>query len=194
MPPKKQSPAQKARVIKEFDVELTLLKNRQVFLYDEIDDTLARKVNEKLFALDAVDNDLIHLYINTPGGDTSSAIAIINTIRTIDSPVVTIIQGEADSAGAMISVVGDKRVCYENSCFMTHDIYTEFGGGSKELKDRANYVERYYEMLDDIFRQRTKLTKKDLRKAREGELWLFADEMLKKGVVDEIMINTKKGS
>lgn len=188
----KRKPATKIRIIKrEFDVDLTLLANRQLFLQEEIDEDSAQKINKHLFALDTVNHKPIMLYIDSLGGCCSAGFSIINTMKTIESSVITIINGEASSTAGSIAISGNKRVCYENSSWMAHDVETEFEGPSMKFKDRAKYIEKYYQLIEINLRQHTKLTEKELKKARNGELWLFADDMLDKGIVDEIIVHEK---
>ena len=189
----KKKPAKKARMIKqEFDVDLTLFANRQLFLQEEIDLETAQRLCKQLFALDTVNHQPIMLYIDSPGGDPSAGISIINAMRTIESSIVTIITGEACSTASDISIAGDKRVCYDTSTWMSHDLHAEVEGKSIALKDQAVYIENYTKMLYDHLRKYTDLSEKDILKSKHGELYLFADDMLDKGIVDEIIVHSKK--
>lgn len=193
MKPKKRKPAYKKRLPKhEFDVDLTLLKNRQLFLHQEINDDSARQINKHLFALDTLNHDPIMLYIDSPGGSCSAGLSIINAMKTVDSPIVTIINSEVCSMGGQISVAGDKRVCYENSVWMAHDASTYMEDYFGKIEDRAPFLKKYKKLLDDNLRKHTKLTEAEIRRAKNGELWLFADAMLEKGIVDEIILDRKK--
>lgn len=191
MTPKKK-PAHKTRLVKkEFDINLTLLGNRQLFLYDVVDEESSLKIIKALYGLDTLNHNPIMLYLNTPGGSCSDGLAIIDAMKTIESPVVTIITNEVCSMGGHISVAGDKRVCYQNSVWMAHDASSYIEDYFQKIKDRANFLEKYYKILEGNLRKHTGLTNKELKKARDGELWLFSDDMLSKGIVDEIIINEK---
>lgn len=187
MTPKKKPSYRTRHVKKEFNVDLTLLNNRQLFLYDVVDEESIPKLVKAMYALDTLNSDPIMLYLNTPGGSCSAGLSLIDTIKTIESPVVTIISNEVCSMGGHISIVGNKRVCYPNSVWMAHDMSTYMEDYSGKIRDRAKFLEKYYDVLENNLRKHTKLTNAELRKARDGELWLFADEMLEKGVVDEII-------
>ena len=183
----KKKPIHKSRLIKqEFDVDLTLLGNRQLFLFDGIHDNSAEKIVKELYALDTINHNPIMLYLDSGGGNCSSGLAIINTMRTIKSPIVTMIKGEVCSMGAYISIAGNKRVCYNDSSWMTHDISAYIEETSQKIIDRARYLEKFYKIIEAKLRKYTKLNEKEIIKARNGELWLCADEMLSKGIVDEI--------
>lgn len=189
MAPKKRKPAKKNKLVKqEFDVEQTLLKNRQIFLFDTIDEDSAKKIVKHIYALDTLNNDPIHLYINSPGGSCTDGFAIIDAMNTVKSPVVTIITNEVCSMAAHISSAGDLRVCYENSVWMIHDMTAGVEDYSGKIKYRAKYLEKYYELLENNIRINTDLTEKEIKLARNGELWFFADDMLEKNIVDEVII------
>lgn len=186
MPPKKK-PALKRSLIKhEFDVDLTVLENRQIFLFEDVTDDVAQRINKQLFALDAVNSNPIMLYINSDGGCCSSGLSIINTMRTIDSPVVTIITGEASSIAGHISASGNKRLCYEDAVWFEHALSTYFEGDSARLINHSGFVKKYKKILNDNLREFTKLTEADIKKIDTEDLYLFADEMKAKGIVDEI--------
>jgi ATP-dependent Clp protease protease subunit len=189
MNPKKRKPAHKTSLVKkEFDIDLTLLGNRQLFLYDAVDEDSSLKIIKALYALDTLNTKPIMLYLNTPGGHCSDGLSIIDAIKTITSPVVTIITNEVCSMGGHISVAGNKRACYENSVWMAHDMASYVEDYSLKIKDRAEFLEKYYNILEENLRKHTKLSDKEIEKARVGELWLFADDMLEKGIVDEIIV------
>lgn len=189
MAPKRKPKHKTSLVKKEFDIDLTLLGNRQLFLYEEVNEESSSKLIKSLYALDTVNHNPIMLYLNTPGGTCSDGLAIIDAMRTIDSPVVTIITNEVCSMGGHISVAGNKRVCYPNSVWMAHDAYASMDDYFGKIKHRAKFLEEYYKIMENNLRKYTKLTDEDLVKARDGELWLFADDMLAKQIVDEILVN-----
>lgn len=189
--PKKRKPVYKKQK-QEFDVEGTLLRNRQLFLYDHVDDDSVLKLCKQLYALDTLNHDPIMLYLNSGGGSCSAGLALINTMKTIESPVVTIVNEEVCSMGGHISVAGDKRVCYEDSVWMAHDASTYMEDYFGKIEDRASFLKKYKQMLDNNLRNHTELTEQELLRAKNGELWLFADDMLEKGIVDEIIVHPKK--
>ena len=92
--------------------------------------------------------------------------------------------------GGHISVAGNKRVCYSKSVFMAHDAAGYIEDYFTKIRDRAKFYEEYYDrVLNSNLKKYTKLTDEELLQARNGELWLFAEEMLEKGIVDEIITN-----
>ncbi len=185
----KRKPAHRKKLIKnEFDVDLTVLGNRQLFLYEEVTQEVAQRINKELFALDTLNNNPIMLYINSEGGSCASGLSIINTMRIISSPVVTIITGEASSVAAHISISGNRRVCYSDSVWFDHALETYFEGGSAKLNNHNNFIKRYKNLFNDQLRSYTKLSEADIKKVDSQDLYLYANEMLDKGIVDEILL------
>jgi len=176
-----------SRVKEQRVLKTGLLGKREILLFGEVDTDTSKEVVKSLRLL-GHKRKSITLWINSPGGDVTNGIAIIDSIRTIRSPVVTITIGEACSMTAFIFIVGDKRIITKNSIIMFHPI----SGGVNDdyisfTKDRIKGLEYIDKITNDILKKRTKLTKKEIEKARKGELWLTAEMALKKGVADSIL-------
>lgn len=186
-PKVKKKPIRRKKVVKkDFDIESLLLNNRQVLLYDSINEKSAKYIIERLIALDIVNKQPIDIWIHSGGGSTHAAFAIIETMKRIKSPVRTIINNIACSAAAMISIAGDERLAFTYSTWMQHptaewnDDYVHF------VKDHMKFVDKREELVNDFHREYTKLTEKDIKKYLNGELWLIGDELKTKGIVDKI--------
>jgi ATP-dependent Clp protease protease subunit len=138
--------------------ELVLAEARYIILYGEINELSAREINTKLIAM-SIKNPKkpIYLEINSGGGSVTDGIAIMNTIQTIPTPVVTIINGESCSMAGLISVVGDKRVIAPNSYWMGHPMEDAVMGTAKTIKDRGVYLEKLENDLKKVFSEKTKL-------------------------------------
>lgn len=172
----------------EYNVDSINFHNRKILLCGDVDENLAYKIMGKLFALDALDpSKPIELIINTCGGNCNDGLAIAEAIMQIDAPVHTIIMGEADSMGSIISIVGEKRSATKNSIWMTHDTEVSVEDYLTKINDRVKFMEKYDKLMDKLYKSHTKLTQSEIKKAKTGELWLFSDEMLKKGIIDEII-------
>lgn len=172
----------------KLDIEQILLHNRHLFLSGEINTEKAHEIITKMIALDAYrPKTPIALYINSPGGAVCDGFSIIDCMSGLSSPVFTIINGEAASMAGVISIYGDRRYMCKNSTWMAHDAV---GGGYDyvtKIKDRFENIEKLQSKIFKMLRERTKLSEKDIETARHGELYLFADEAKKKGIVDEIL-------
>jgi len=149
MSPKRKPAHRKSLVKNEFDVDLTVLGNRQIFLFEEVTQALAKKIIKQLYALDTLNHNPIMLYINSEGGNCACGLAIINAMRTIESPVVTIITGEASSIAAHISVSGNKRVAYADGVWFEHSLDTYFEGNAAKLNNHNDFIKKYKKLLND---------------------------------------------
>jgi ATP-dependent Clp protease protease subunit len=172
-----------------FDPREVLHLHRQLFLYGAINDSVANMIKQNLIAFDIVNKKQpITLWLSSPGGSCSAGLSIIEIIRKIESPVITIINSEVCSMASMISVVGDVRWAFSTSTWMQHPMAS--GQGVEYLnfiKDRTAFLARYNEILVKILKEHTKLSLSDYKKIDNGELWLNSDEMLAKGIIDQIL-------
>lgn len=172
----------------EFKPNDILIKNRELFLYEEVTEASVTRLIKEIKALDYVNHNPITLWINSPGGSTTNGLALINVMRAIKSQIITIINTQAASMASQIAVAGNVRKMAHNGWLMIHDmsggISSDYSG---KIKYRAQWIERHYKNLEDIYKRFTKLTNEDLEIARNGELWLDAKECLEKSIVDEII-------
>jgi len=183
MPPKR-----KKVTLHSFDPREILHLHRQLFLYGPITDSVAHKIKQNLVAFDIVSNTPITLWLSSPGGSCSAGLSIIEIMKKIQSPVVTIISGEVASMASMISICGDQRYAFSTGIWMNHPMSS--GQGVEYLnfiKDRTAFLARYNDILIKILKENTKLTPSDYKKIDGGELWLNSEEMLERGVIDKIL-------
>ena len=162
--------------------------NRHILLYNEINNISADIICSKLRAMNLLDKRKpIYLELNSPGGSVGDGMAIIDTIAQIDAPVYTIVTGNVCSMAAVISVVGKKRFMTKNATWMNHSTSDLLGDYLTHIKDRTNYLMKLEKKMNGILTSRTKLTKYQLNQIKNGELWLFAEDALKAGIVDKII-------
>jgi ATP-dependent Clp protease protease subunit len=170
-----------------------LNKSRHILLYDAITNNSADLVVSKLLAMNILDKKLpIYLEINSPGGSVPDGMSIINAIESIEAPVVSVISGLACSMAALISIVADKRYIYHNSYWMQHSTADVVGDYIQYIKDRTRFLVEFEARTERIMKEKTKLTKMDIHKMRNGELWLNAEQALVKAVVDKIIVPKRK--
>lgn len=179
----------------EIDVPQLLLHSRNILLHGAIDCNVSRRICEDLLALDQVETKPIGLWINSAGGSLQDGWAIIDTIEGLSSPVYTFLTGRACSTGALIALAGERRAITRHSCWMIHDL--TYGYSDQEyvqkIKDNlSNFLVKAEKMIEDYVCEKTELTRREVRKARNGELWLWADECLEKGVVHAIATERKR--
>jgi ATP-dependent Clp protease protease subunit len=165
-----------------------LNKHRYILLYDEINNVSSDIVCSKIRAMNYLDDKTpITIEINSPGGAVSYGLSIIDTIANTKAPVHTLVSGEALSMAAMISIVGAKRYITKNAVWMQHSSSDMLGGYVQHIKDATAFLIKMEKRMNDIIKQRTKLTTRQMNQIRNGELWLFAPEALQYGVVDKIL-------
>ena len=177
----------KDRFNEEFYYKI-LNKNRYILLYDEINNCSADMVCSKLRAMNYLDKKKpIYLELSSPGGWVSYGLAILDTIEAIEAPVYTIINGEVCSMAAMISIIGKKRFVTKNSVWMQHSTSDLIGDYLTHIKDRTSFLIKMEKRMTDILRKHTKLNARQLNQIKNGELWLFSDEILRYGIADKII-------
>ncbi len=169
-------------------IDEILLKNRQVFLNEGVTDASALRVSKEIMALDLDKKAPIYFWLNSPGGSCAAGLALINVMRRCKSKIITIINTEVCSMGGHISVAGHERWMVKNGVWMAHDMSGGIGGDySLKVRDRADFLEKWYAVLEENLKKYTKLSASEYHKARTGELWLFADECLKRGIIDKVI-------
>jgi len=172
----------------EIKIDQEMLKHRQIMIFSEINQCIAREVVEKLLVMDHMSNEPIMMWINSGGGSVDDGYAIIDVMHQSRSPIITIIAGSACSMAAMISVAGDLRKMTVNSNWMSHDMSGGvWGDYTTKVIDRVNFLEREQYKGEEHLRKFTNLSDKDIKRARHGELWLYPDKCLQYGIVDEII-------
>jgi ATP-dependent Clp protease protease subunit len=165
-----------------------LNNHRYILLYDVINNVAADLICSKLRAMNYLDKKKpIYLEISSPGGAVSYGLAIVDTINQLEAPVYTIVTGDACSMAAIISIVGKKRFMTKNAVWMNHSTSDLVGDYLTHIKDRTNFLVKLEKKMNNILSSKTKLTQAQRRQMRNGELWLFAEEALKAGVVDKII-------
>ena len=174
-------------VMQKIDIDQIMLNNRELFLNEGVGSEVILRLIKSLRTLDSMSHKPILLWINSPGGSVTDGLALINTMRTIQSNVITIINSRVCSMGSHIAIAGNKRLIYDNGVMMFHDMTTGMIDYSDKIRDRADYLEKYYKMLENNMRKYTKLSERQIKRARTGEVWLFADDCLEVEAVDQVL-------
>jgi ATP-dependent Clp protease protease subunit len=165
-----------------------LNKERYILLYDAITEVAADLLVTKIKAMATLDKTKpITIEIDSPGGSVPDGMAIINAILSCPCKIITIISGQACSMAALISICGDEKYIYENSYWMQHSTSDIVGDYIQYIKDRTKFLLEFEKRTEVLLKNKTKLSKMDIHKIRSGELWLDADEALRKGIVDNII-------
>ncbi|MFN3411676.1 MAG: ATP-dependent Clp protease proteolytic subunit, partial [Exilispira sp.] len=143
---------------RSFDIFSRLLKDRIVFIDDEINDQTAKLVIAQLLFLDSEDPDRdIHLYINSPGGVITSGLAIYDTMQLIKPDVCTICIGQAASMAAVLLAAGapGKRTALPHSRIMIHQPWGGFQGKASEIEIQAREMAKMKAQILNILSKHT---------------------------------------
>lgn len=166
------------------------VKNRRIYLFEEIEEEKTDKVILGLHYLESIKEAPIEVYINSPGGLVSVAFGIYDAIRNASCEIHTIGTGEICSAATVILVSGDKRYATEHSMFMMHQ--AKFYNNDLSEVDHLSRVEADKKIIDMWYRLLGKHTKKTAAEWKKltrskGEVWLDAKQMKDWKVIDEII-------
>ena len=177
---------------RSYDIYSRLLKDRIIFLGEEVNETSASIIVAQLLVLEAEDPDKdIHLYINSPGGSVTAGMAIYDTMQYIKCDIETICIGMAASMGAFLLAGGTigKRYALPNAEIMIHQ---PSGGAQRqatEIEIAAEHILRTKKKLNTILSENTGQPYETIVKDTERDNWLTAQEALEYGLIDKVMEN-----
>jgi len=175
---------------RSYDIYSRLLKERIIFLSEEVNDVSASLVVAQLLFLDAEDPGKdIHLYINSPGGSVTAGMAIYDTMRYIKSDVCTICIGMAASMGAFLLAAGKKgkRYALPNSTIMIHQPLGGVQGQASDIKIHTEYLLKVKEKLNKILSENTGKPLEQVEKDTDRDNFLSSEEAKEYGLIDEVM-------
>lgn len=184
---------QTARGERSYDIYSRLLKERIIFLGDEINDQTANLVIAQLLFLESEDPDKdIYLYINSPGGVISSGLAIYDTMQYIKPDVSTICVGMAASMAAVLLAAGakGKRFALPNSEIMIHQPLGGARGQATDIAIHAEHIIKLKKRLNEILSERTGQPIERIEKDTDRDNFMTALEAKEYGLIDDVI--TKK--
>lgn len=186
---------QTSRGERSYDIYSRLLKDRIIFLGDEVNDVTASLIVAQLLFLEAEDPDKdICLYINSPGGSITSGMAIYDTMQYIKPDVSTICIGMAASMGAFLLTAGakGKRFALPNSEIMIHQPLGGTRGQASDIKIQAEHILRIKKRLNEILSERTGQPIEIIERDTDRDNFMTAEEAKVYGLVDEIITKKSK--
>ena len=175
---------------RSYDIYSRLLKDRIIFLGDEVNDDTASIVVAQLLFLEAEDPEKdIHLYINSPGGSVTAGMAIYDTMHYIKSDVSTVCIGMAASMGAFILAGGakGKRYILPNAEVMIHQPSGGAKGQATEIEIAAKNIIRTKEKLNRILAENTGKSYEQMCIDTDRDNWMSAKEAVEYGLVDSVI-------
>ena len=173
-----------------YDIYSRLLKERIVFLAGPIDDNVANIVIAQLLFLQSEDSKKdISLYINSPGGSVSAALAILDTMNHIKPDVSTTVVGIAASAGALLLSAGakGKRFSLPNSEIMIHQPWGGAEGRASDIEISAKQIMKTRARLNDILAKNTGKPLSEIEKDVDRDYLMDAQEAKKYGIIDKVL-------
>ena len=171
-----------------YDIYSRLLKDRIIFIGEEITDHLASLVVAQLLFLEAEDPEKdINVYINSPGGSVSAGMAIFDTMRYIKPQVSTICVGMAASMGAFLLAAGEKgkRYALPNAEIMIHQPLGGASGQAEDVKIRTQWLLKTREKLNRIMSEMTGQPLETIERDTDRDNFMSAEEAMEYGIVDQ---------
>ena len=178
-----------------YDLYSRLLKDRIIFLADEINDQVANIVIAQLLFLEMDNPEAdISLYINSPGGSVTAGMAIYDTMNYIKPDVRTVCVGMAASMGAFLLMAGEKgkRLALPNSEIMIHQPLGGASGQATDVEIRAKWLLRTKDKMIRMMSEMTGKPEERLRLDCERDYFMSAEEALEYGIIDQIYYPRKK--
>ncbi|MBN9682446.1 MULTISPECIES: ATP-dependent Clp endopeptidase proteolytic subunit ClpP [unclassified Corallococcus] len=173
-----------------YDLYSRLLKDRIILLGTPINDDVANLIVAQLLFLESEDPDKgINLYINSPGGSVTAALAMYDTMQYVKCPVSTICVGQAASAGALLLLAGSrgKRYALPNSRIMIHQPLGGAQGQATDIDIQAKEILRLRTYLNGLFVKHTGHTIERIEKDTERDYFMSAEEARQYGLIDEVV-------
>lgn len=179
-----------------YDIYSRLLKDRMIWLTDEVETNNSTLICTQLLYLEAEsdgENKPIHLYINSPGGSVCDGLAIYDIMMHIKSPVWTFCVGLAASMGSILLMAGEKghRYAFENSEIMIHQPLGAIGMNQvSQIERRAENLINIKNKMNKIISKHTGQKLAKVEKDTDRDYFLSAEDSLKYGIIDQILKNT----
>ncbi|QZY54026.1 ATP-dependent Clp endopeptidase proteolytic subunit ClpP [Crassaminicella profunda] len=179
---------------RSYDIYSRLLKDRIIFLGDEVNDHTASLVVAQLLFLEAEDPDKdIMIYINSPGGSITAGMAIYDTMQYIKPDVSTICIGMAASMGAFLLAAGakGKRYALPNAEIMIHQPLGGTRGQAEDIRIHAERILKMRETLNKILSERTGQPLEQIQKDTDRDNFMEAKDAVEYGLIDKVITSRK---
>ena len=183
---------QTSRGERSYDIYSRLLKDRIIFLGEEVNDVTASLTVAQLLFLESEDPGKdIHLYINSPGGSVAAGMAIYDTMQYIKCDVSTICIGMAASMGAFLLAGGakGKRMALPNAEIMIHQPSGGAQGQATEIQITAEHILKTKKKLNELLAASTGQPLEKIEADTERDNWMTAEEAVAYGLVDQVITN-----
>jgi len=182
---------QDGRGERAFDIYSRLLKDRIIFLGTAIDDDVANLIIAQMLYLESDDPDKdIFFYLNSPGGNVSSGMAIYDTMQYIKPHVCTVCMGQAASMGALLLAAGEKgrRTALPHSRILIHQQLGGFYGQATDIDIQEREILRMKEELNHILAHLTNKPLEKIQMDTERDYYMTCEQAKEYGIIDEIIL------
>lgn len=181
---------QTGRGERSYDIYSRLLKDRIIFIGQEIEDAMANLIIAQLLFLESEDPEKdVFLYINSPGGVVTSGLAIYDTMQYIKCPVSTICTGQAASMASVLLAGGDKgkRIVLPTARIMIHQPHGGARGQASDIKIQADEILRTRQTLNGILAHHTGQPMERIERDTDRDFFMSAQEAVEYGIVDKVI-------
>ena len=181
---------QTSRGERSFDIYSRLLNERIIFLGTPIDDQIANLVIAQLLHLESEDPDKdIRIYLNSPGGNVYSGLAIYDTMQYIKPDVSTICVGVAMSMGALLLAGGakGKRLALPNSKILIHQVWGGYQGQAADIEIHARETIALKRRIEEIMAEHTGQDFETLKRDMDRDFYMTSEEAREYGLVDQVL-------
>jgi ATP-dependent Clp protease protease subunit len=187
---------QSSRGERAYDIYSRLLKDRIVFIGEQVHDGMANTIIAQLLFLESEDPEKdINLYINSPGGSVTAGLAIYDTMQYIRPAVTTICMGQATSMGALLLAAGakGKRYALPHSRIMIHQPLGGAQGQATDIDIQAREILKIRELLNKILVKHTGQPLEKIRQDTERDFFMDAEDAVRYGIVDKVITEREMG-
>jgi ATP-dependent Clp protease protease subunit len=175
---------------RSYDIYSRLLKERIIFITDEIDDQTANVVTAQLLFLQFENkNQDIHLYINSPGGSVTAGLAIYDTMQFVKCDIATYCIGQAASMGSVLLCAGTKgkRFALPHSRIMLHQPWGGTQGTAKDIEIQADEIKRLKNSIYDIYCKHTGKSSAQIAKDLDRDFFMSSTQAAEYGIIDTVI-------
>lgn len=173
-----------------FDIYSRLLKERVIFLGEQIDDHVANLVIAQLLFLEAEDPKKdIKLYINSPGGSVTSALAVYDTMQYVKPDIITVCIGQAASAAAVLLTAGTKgkRMSLPNARMMLHQVMGGMEGPAKDVEIQTKEMVRIKNQINRILVKHTGQKLDKIERDTDRDFFMSPEDARGYGLIDKVI-------
>jgi len=181
---------QSSRGERAYDIYSRLLKDRIIFMGETVEDSMANTIIAQMLFLESEDPDKdINLYLNSPGGVTTSGLAIYDTMQYIRPDIATICVGQSASLAALLLAAGTKgkRYALPNSRIMIHQPLGGMQGQATDIDIHAKEILKTRDTLNQILAKHTGQDLEKIQRDTERDFFMSSDEAKEYGIVDKVI-------